>query len=183
MSIANASEQPTLLIDGDMRSPFAATMLRAKSQPGLFEVLSKTCALDDAIQQVGDNGLFLIPGGRATNSTHRVLGTNELTQLLEQLRTRFSTIVIDTPPILGASEALILAKSADAVLFCTLCGVSKATQVRLAIDRLHHARANLAGAVLSGTPVRRYEYVYGYYSHASDSDANDVSRVPSSLVT
>jgi capsular exopolysaccharide synthesis family protein len=180
MSIANASEQPTLVVDGDMRSPFAATMLRAKSQPGLFDVLTKVCTLEEAIQPVGENGLYLLPGGRATQSTHRVLGTSDIIQLLEQLRGRFSTIVIDTPPILGASEALILAKAADAVLFCSLCGVSKAAQVRLAIERLHHARANIAGAVLSGTSAKHYEYVYGYYTNGIE--ANDLSGVASHLV-
>jgi Mrp family chromosome partitioning ATPase len=73
--------------------------------------------------------------------------------------------VIDTPPILGASESLILAKAADAVLFCSLCNASKARQVRLAIERLEHAQVNLAGAVLSGMPAKRYEYVYGYYAN------------------
>jgi capsular exopolysaccharide synthesis family protein len=182
MSIANATGKPTLIIDGDLRSPFVATMLRAKNQPGLFEVLSNTCKLDDAIQHLGDNGLCVIPGGHATRSTHRVLGIDELNRLLEQLRERFSTIVIDTPPILGASESLVLAKAADAVLFCALCGVSKAAQVRLAMDRLHHARVNVAGAVLSGTSAKRYQYVYGYYGSAVET-AFSSSESPSVSVS
>ena len=166
MSISNATEQPTLIIDGDMRSPVVASMLKTKSQPGLFEVLSNKCQLDEAIQRVGQNEhLYVIPGGRATRSTHSVIGMAEMKQLLDQLRARFSAIVIDTPPILGASESLVLAKAADAVLFCSLRDVSKAKQVRLAIERLEHANVNIAGAVLSGTPARRYEYVYGYYAN------------------
>lgn len=165
MSISNATEQPTLIIDGDMRSPFVASMLKAKSQPGLFEVLANKCKLEDAIQRVGQTNLYVIPGGRATRSTHSVVGIADVKKLLEELRVRFATIVIDTPPILGASESLVFAKAADSVLFCSLSNVSKSRQVRLAIDRLGHAGVNLAGAVLSGTPSKRYEYVYGYYAN------------------
>jgi Mrp family chromosome partitioning ATPase len=131
----------------------------------LFEALSNKCSLDEAIQRVGDTQLHVLPGGRATRSLHSVVTMPEVTTIVDRLRTRFSTIVIDTPPILGASESLLLAKSADAVLFCSLCDVSKTRQVRLAIDRLDHAGVNIAGAVLSGTPTRRYEYVYGYYAN------------------
>jgi polysaccharide biosynthesis transport protein len=179
MSIANASEQPTLIIDGDLRSPFVASMLRAKNHPGLFEVLSNSCSLDDAIQPIGGNGLHVLPAGHATKSTHRVLGMEDVSRLLDQLRGRFPAIVIDTPPILGASESLVLAKAADAVLFCSLSGVSQAKQVRLAIERLHHAHANVAGAVLSGTSAKRYQYVYGYYGNGSDTE--ELNGVPSSL--
>jgi receptor protein-tyrosine kinase len=165
MSIANASDKPTLIIDGDMRSPFVASMLKAKNQPGLFEILNNKCKLEDAIQRVDNDHLYVIPAGRATKSTHSVVAVDDLKQLLDKLRSRFAAIVIDTPPILGASESLMLAKAADSVLFCSLCNVSKARQVRLAVDRLEHAQVNLAGAVLSGTPAKRYEYVYGYYAN------------------
>ena len=165
MSISNATGQPTLIIDGDMRSPAVASMLQAKNQPGLFEVLSKKCAADDAIQRIGTSDLFVIPGGRATKSTHTVADVAGIKELLDRLRERFSTIIIDTPPILGASESLVLSKAADSVLFCSLCDVTRAKQLRLAVDRLDHAGANIVGAVLSGTPTRRYAYIYGYYAH------------------
>ena len=81
------------------------------------------------------------------------------------LRQKFCTIVIDTPPILGASESLVYAKAADLVVFCSLADVSRVKQVRLAVDRLQSTGANLAGAVLSGVPVSRYVYSYGSYAY------------------
>ena len=110
-------------------------MLKSKNQPGLFELLSDKCKLDEAIQRVGQSELYVIAAGRATRSTHSVLGSDELKHILDELRPRFSKIIIDTPPILGASESLMLAKAADSVLLCSLCDVSKVKQVRLAIDR------------------------------------------------
>jgi Mrp family chromosome partitioning ATPase len=93
-----------------------------------------------------------------------------MTELLARLRTTYPAIIIDTPPILGASESIVLAKVADAVLFCSLCGVSKVKQVRLAVERLEHAGVNLAGAVLSGSSVERYAFTYGYYPIEGDGN-------------
>ena len=163
MSIANATSAPTLIIDADMRSPDVATMLKTRSHPGLFEVLTNNCRLEDTIQHVGESNLYVIAAGRASRSPHHLVKVEEMTQLLDRLRTRFPVIVIDTPPILGASESVVLAKVADAVLFCSLSGVSKVKQVRLAIERLEHAGVNVAGAVLSGCSVDRYAFKYGYY--------------------
>jgi polysaccharide biosynthesis transport protein len=163
MSIANATGRPTLIIDGDMRSPDVAAMLKTKSSPGLFEVLSGKCRIEDAIQHVADSQLYVLPAGRPTRGTYHVVAIKELTELLDRLRPKFVSIVIDTPPILGASEAIVLAKSADAVLMCSLSGVSRVKQLQMAIDRLDHAGVSLAGAVLSGSSVKRYAYRYGYY--------------------
>ena len=80
-----------------------------------------------------------------------------------RLKREFETIVIDTPPILGASESLVFSKVADSVIFCSLRDVSRVRQVRVAIDRLEHAGAKVAGTVLCGMPVHHYAYAYGYY--------------------
>jgi receptor protein-tyrosine kinase len=170
MSIANSCDEPTLIVDGDMRSPFVASMLKAKSQPGLFEVLAGKAKLEDVVQKVDQGRLYVIPAGRATRSTHSVVDIAEVKRLLDQLRGKFKTIILDTPPLLGASESLIFAKAADSVLFCSLANVSKARQVRLAIERLEHSQVNLEGAVLSGMPTKRYEYVYGYYANRLESN-------------
>lgn len=169
MSIANAATKPTLLIDGDLRSPDVAAMLKTKAQPGLFEVLSGKCTLEEAIHHVGDSQLYVMPAGRATRSTHHIVKVPEMKALLAKLRPKFATILIDTPPILGASESLVLGKVADAVIFCSLSGESKVKQTRVAVERLEHAGVNVAGAVLSGSSVRGYAYRYGYYPVESSS--------------
>jgi capsular exopolysaccharide synthesis family protein len=163
MSFANATGRPTLVIDGDMRSPDVAAMLKTKSQPGLFEVLSGKSELEDCIQHVADSQLYVLPAGRADRTAHHYVTVKATEALMARLRTKFQTILIDTPPVLGASESVVLAKSADAALFCSLAGVSKIRQVQMAVDRLEHAGVNVAGAVLSGSSVRRYAYRYGYY--------------------
>jgi capsular exopolysaccharide synthesis family protein len=171
MSIADTTGADTLIIDGDMRSPDVATMLKTPNRPGLFEYLSDKCSLDEAIHRVGDGNLYTMPAGRPTKNPHLVLKLAETKRLFDQLRERFPSIIVDTPPILGASESLILAKAADIAIFCSLCDVSRATQVHLAVARLEHAGVNVAGAVLSGIHATRYASIYGYYANRADGPA------------
>lgn len=164
MSIANATETPTLVIDGDLRSPDVSKLLKSRSSPGVFEYLSGKSILDSAIHRVGDSNVYVMPAGRANRSPHHLVRQSEIEQMLEKLRKKFPRIIVDTPPILGASESLVIARAADAALFCSRCEVSRSKQVRLAVDRLNHAGVNVVGAVLSGTSSRRYAYTYGYYA-------------------
>jgi tyrosine-protein kinase Etk/Wzc len=94
-----------------------------------------------------------------------------LTELIEQLRARYGVIIIDTPPILSASESLLLAKLADGALVCTRRNYSREGQVLLAYQRLLMAGAKPLGAVFNAVPTRRYAYTYGNYDYARHYDA------------
>jgi capsular exopolysaccharide synthesis family protein len=166
MSIAEATMQPTLVLDADLRSPEVGTFLEVPNEPGITEVFSGKAEIEHAIHRVGETLAYVLPAGKGDVNPHHVLQGSKIDELLSTLREKFSTIVIDTPPILAASEALVYAKAADLVVFCSLADVSRAKQVRMAVDRLHATGANIAGAVLSGVPFNQYVHRYGAYSHS-----------------
>ena len=163
ISLARASGKPTLLIDGDMRSPDVHRVFGIDRGPGLAEVLSQQCRLGDAVVKTSNPNVYLLPAGRLKVSPHRLLGNGAWKAVLEQLPTGFRYVVIDTPPVLAASEALVLAKSADASLLCVMRDVSRTDQVRKASDMLHMAGGRPVGTVLNGVPVSNYKYRYGVY--------------------
>lgn len=169
MSIAGATSEPTLLVDADLRAPDAAQVLGVGNHPGLTEVLAGTVRLADAIYQVGDTNTYVLPAGKQRVNPHHVLGGAKVEQLLDSLRAKFPTIIVDTPPILGASESLVYAQAADLVVFCSMVKVSRAKQVRDAVERLQATGANVAGSVLSGVSVGRHAYSYGYTSYGDAS--------------
>ena len=111
--------------------------------------------------------VHLLPAGRATRNPHSLLGNGTLKALLAELRKEYEYIVIDTPPVLSASESLGMAKLADGVLVCTLCDSSRAAQLRITADRLLSAGAKLIGVVLSGVSTRSYAYKYGSYGYVA----------------
>ena len=163
LSLARATGKKTLLIDGDMRSPDVHKVFGISMTPGLAEVLSEECTLDDAIVTTHNAHVHLLPAGRLNTNPHRLLGNGAWKSLVDKVPDSYGYVIIDTPPVLAASEALVLAKGADATLLCVMRDVSRADQVRKAAERLVAAGGRPVGTVLSGIPTRRYTYGYGTY--------------------
>lgn len=163
MSIATAGKLPIVIVDADLRSPEVSKVLGTPNEPGLAELLTGKCSLDEAVHRAPNSNLYVIPAGVAKSSPHRLIQSAALEKLLLHLRTKFPTIVIDTPPVLAASESLICARLADSALFCTLKDSTRVKQMQSALERLDRADAVLAGAVLSGVTSGQYSYEYGNY--------------------
>jgi len=168
LSIARASGAPTLLIDGDMRSPDVHHALETSVEPGLADVLAHRCGLKEAIVTDLNEDMHFLPAGRIDTSPHKLLGNGVLRSLLDEARASYRYIIVDTPPVLAAAEALILASAADASLICAMRGVSRLDQVKRAHERLVAAGARPVGVVLNGIPAKRYAYRYGTYAQASE---------------
>lgn len=163
ISLASATGERTLLIDGDTRSPDIHRAFDIDLGPGFVEVLKGSCSLEDAIETGFSDSLHILTAGCLDSSPHRLLGSSEFDALLNKLKSSYRHIVIDTPPLLPASESLLLARAADAVVLCVRRDFSRVDQSVEAYARLRSAGAKVAGAVLNGIPARSYVSRYGSY--------------------
>jgi polysaccharide biosynthesis transport protein len=179
MSLSSASGEPTLLIDGDFRSPDIHRIFGIKRTPGLADVLCGSSTVEDAIQIHLGESLHLLAAGNLAVSPHRATGNGELAQLVERLKATYRYIIIDTPPVLAASEALVMARAADAAILCVRRDFSRVEQVKEAHSRLVAAGVNVAGAVLNGIPMHNYTFRYGSYYCSADHSQNRVDDVTS----
>ncbi len=168
VSIARSSGEPTLLIDADMRSPDLHNVFDIPNEPGLAQVLSHECTAEEAIVTSWSNYVHLLPAGVLKASPHKLLGDGALKLLLNEIRATYRHVVIDTSPILSASESLVLAKAADATLLCAMRDISRIDQVQKAFERLINTGARPLGTVLNGVPTSRYAYLYGTYAYPRD---------------
>jgi len=168
LNIASVSGKRTLLIDGDMRSPDVHNFFDVPLEPGLAEILAEDCSLEDAIVQNEKNHTDVLPAGKLHTSPHRLLGNGTLSSFMEEIRAKYDHIVIDTPPILAASEALVLAKAADRSLMCAMKDFSRIDQVKKAHEQLVVAGGQPIGIVLNGVPTNHYLRRYGAYAYTRD---------------
>ncbi|MCA9246262.1 MAG: polysaccharide biosynthesis tyrosine autokinase [Planctomycetales bacterium] len=168
VSIARSTGEPTLLIDADMRSPDLHNVFDIPNEPGLAQVLSHECTAEEAIVTSWSNYVHLLPAGVLKASPHKLLGDGAFKLFLSEIRSTYRHIVIDTSPILSASESLVLAKAADATLLCAMRDISRVDQVQKAYERLVNTGARPLGTVLSGVPTSRYAYLYGTYAYPRD---------------
>ncbi|MBC8876208.1 MAG: polysaccharide biosynthesis tyrosine autokinase [Planctomycetes bacterium] len=166
VSIARATGEDTLLIDGDARSPDTHRLFEMPLEPGLSEVLSGRCTIHDAIHASRYENLHILPAGKLPTSPHRVFRRQAVQSLLDEIRSSYRYLIVDTPPVLGASEALCLAKTADVCVVCARWDVSRIDKVQAACERLFSADVCPVGIVLNGVPFKHYAYRYGRYPYA-----------------
>lgn len=106
--------------------------------------------------------LFLLPSGPRPPKPAELLGSERMSFLLSYLNRRFDILVIDSPPILLASDALLIAPQTDGVVLIVKAGQMKRELVKKSADQLQTARANLIGVVLN--QVDKEDSYYKYYS-------------------
>jgi capsular exopolysaccharide synthesis family protein len=169
VSIARATGEPTLIIDGDMRSPDIHKVFDVELSPGLAEVLAGTCQLEEAIETNFNEKLHILTAGQLRTSPHRLVGRGEFGLILKKLSESYRHIIVDTPPVLPASEALVLARSADAAVLCMRRDYSRMSQSQEAASRMLNAGVRTVGAVLVGIPLQQYAYKYGRYLYETEN--------------
>ncbi len=162
VSWSRGANETVLIIDADIRSPDVHNRFDLEKQPGLSDVLTGKVDLDDAIVH-WDDRLYVLPAGELEGSAPELLTRRRFADLLDRLREKFQRIIVDTPPVLAAAEALHVAKAVDGVVFVSRSEYTRADQIKRACRRLAHAGIFPLGAVLNGTRCSTYSFSYGSY--------------------
>ena len=171
VSIARATGKRVLLVDGDMRAPDVHNVFGRENNGGLVAYLTQGVEWRELLDTEWSDSVHVLTAGHLKGSPHRILSGGRLEALFEEAREDYEYILIDTPPVLPASESMLFAKAADSCLICALRDRSRIEQLIQAYHRLESSGARVAGSVLSGVPVREYASYYGdYYASKSPSD-------------
>ena len=123
--------------------------------------------IDEAILKTKTENLFLLPAGRRTPNPSEVMGSSRLAFLITQLKEKFDRLIIDTPPILPASDALTLIPRTDGVVLVVKAGLMNRELVKNTVNQLRLAKANLLGVILNRVDLKNegyYKYYHKYYS-------------------
>jgi capsular exopolysaccharide synthesis family protein len=188
MSMARNSVNNILLIDGDLRRPTLHELLGAPNSPGLSDYLQGTVGLIDIMQRcrspktAGNAGadiisnLTFIPSGKTSDNSSELVANHRIEELIATVSPYFNWIVIDSPPVLAVTDAVDLARAADAILLVareasTRYDVAQRTQAAFSNSRV-------LGFVLNAAEEapRKNSYDYGYYYYHSESEGSDRAR-------
>jgi polysaccharide biosynthesis transport protein len=171
LATALAQRQKTvLLVDADMRCSSIYSQLGAR--PGLSTMCVSPDSYYPRYQPIATlPNLHVVPAGIRPTDPTGLLDSVQMQELLAAWRTQYEHIVIDTPPILPFSDAMVLAARADGVVLVARSGVSRAGALLRAREVLARSGANLLGFVLNA--VKEPEYYYAYpdgYEQVLSSD-------------
>lgn len=155
-----------LLVDADLRRPRAAAYFGLETAIGLSNVLAGQVDLDHAIQIWRDASMYVLASGSIPPNPSELLGSPAMTALLDRLRKHFDLVIIDTPPLLPVTDALVLAGGVDGVLLVCRHGKTRRAKLGAATRSLQTVNARLVGCVLNMSPARE-RAGYSYYAEST----------------
>ena len=153
-------------ISADLHRPRLHQFFDTANDRGLTNVLSGTGPIQgkwDTFTRVpGVNHLILLNAGPPLRDGHsNLLGSARMKELVDALRTSTNVVLIDSPPVLGVSDAAVLARVVDATILVASVGVAGKAQVRRSVELLRSVDADLLGVVLNNTEeLDTYAYYY-----------------------
>lgn len=156
LAIASAyAGRRTLLIEGDLRSPSKAKLLKvAVDQDSVVEPLRYYGQLSDCIRLVPEiDNLYIVPSPGPQQQAAAVLESSEMRRLLEDVRGRFDLVIIDTPPLSRSNDALLLEPYTDGIVMVTRPGYTEESLMVEAIDQLTESDTQFLGAIINGADV------------------------------
>jgi capsular exopolysaccharide synthesis family protein len=161
-----SSGKRTVLLDCDLRQQSTSEAFRNRLRPGLSELLRGTAELTDVISKDPTTGAYVIPAGSMVPNAADLLMSQQMRELISELRGGFDYIVMDTSPLLPVVDALALATVADKVLLIVEWGQTPRAAISEAFKVLRPEAHRVAGIVLNKVDFaqgRGYGYRTGYH--------------------
>ncbi len=159
----------TLLIEADMRRPKFLNYLHVKGTPaGLSEILSGQISLDSReeftkiLTSIPDTDVDVLTSGKTPPNPTELLDSRIFTKLIEYARSQYDYVIIDTPPALLVSDAMVVAANADGTLIVINTGRTKIGQFLGVRESIVAVGGNTLGAIMNKVPVNKVAGDYGY---------------------
>ncbi len=183
IALADAGKR-VALIDTDLRKPKVAEYLGMEGGAGLTDVLIGRAKVTEVMQVWGGRSLYVLPAGKIPPNPSELLGSRQMSMLLDMLEKDFDVVLCDAPPLLPVTDAAILARATSGALLVIAAGRTTKHQLTGAVEALNTVGAKLAGFVMSMVPTRgpdsyysAYGYGYGYgYREVPDKKAAKAAR-------
>jgi polysaccharide biosynthesis transport protein len=151
-----------LLIDGDMRDPSLHKILARDNGVGLSNLLAGGSDISPAVQPTNYRNLSFLPCGPLPPNPAELLSGGKMRAVLKAARHAFDLVVIDGPPVMGLSDAPLLASVVDGVVVVVESGGTKRDLAKSMVRRLRAGRAHILGAILTKFDVKKAGYAYGH---------------------
>lgn len=176
-----------LLVDADFRRPTQHRIFNITRNYGLTDMLIEVPITRDpahlvdlfirinrALSRTAQPNLYVLPCGSIPPNPAELIGSAKMKALLGLLTTQYDIVIIDSPPTLAVTDAVILGTRVDSVLLVSRAGSTRRNQLKSAVERFREVNANMAGVVLNRVTASSGDY-YAYYYRRSyyNDDSGD----------
>jgi len=170
----------TLMIDADLRRPRLHTFFDINNSVGLTNYLTTELMLEDVILQTPVDNLYFMPSGILPADAAGILNSRRMSELIQDVKQRFDLVLVDSPPILGVSDASVLASEVDLTMLVVQHRKLPLNMLYRVKQAIENVGGNLIGVVLNNVDVRsdsQYQYYTSYYTYYAPAEAH-TSQAP-----
>ena len=175
-----------LLIDGDLRKSAQHKIFGLKNKKGLSTAIGKMTPVDECISKEVMENLDVMTAGPVPPNPSELLASDNMKSILEQLEEKYTTIVIDTPPVNVVTDSMELAKNVSGIIMVARYGETTTDDMEEAMKKIEFAKMNMLGFILNDIKVKRngkyyskykYDkgYGYGYYGAKPESSDDEAA--------
>jgi polysaccharide biosynthesis transport protein len=158
----------TCLVDADMRKPMISRLFGCPSAANWIYALSGRRTLEQVLLTPPDRTNFsLLASSLRPSNPSELIGSAKMTELLNDLKSRFDYVVIDSPPSIPFSDARELSRLVDGVLLVGRCGLTTRRAITRCAEGLQEIGANILGVVVNGMDFSSPDYRYYNFGHSS----------------
>lgn len=171
-ALLSESGHRVLLIDADLRRGRLAQYFGRSPAGGLTELLSGKIDIEVAARSIGDSGLHFISTGAYPPNPSEILSSSRFLHMVRRLESEFELVLIDTPPLLAAPDAAVVANIAGSTILVIRAGEHTEGNINESLRKLKRARARVVGSVMNSVELKRNgkyaAYDYAYAEHYRD---------------
>ncbi len=169
----------TLMIDADLRRPTLHTYFDINNSVGLTNYLTTELALEDVILQTPVDNLYFMPSGILPSDAAGILNSRRMSELIADVKSRFDLVLLDSPPILGVSDASVLASEVDLTVVIVQHRKLPRNMLMRVRQAVENVGGNLLGVVLNNVDLRsdnQYQYYTSYYTYYAPANRNEARQ-------
>ena len=161
------SGSKVLLIDADMRKSVQHKIFGIKNKKGLSSAVSKMSSLEECIQKNVMDNLDILTAGPIPPNPSELLGSEQMTTILNELSEKYAVIIIDTPPVNVVTDAMELAKNISGIIMVVRYAVTTDEDLAAANKKIEFAQMNLLGFILNSIKAKSHGGYYRKYKYGS----------------
>jgi|694.fasta_scaffold74148_4 capsular exopolysaccharide synthesis family protein len=176
----------TLMIDADLRRPRLHTFFGINNSVGLTNFLTTDLMLEDVILQTPVDNLYFMPSGILPTDASGILNSRRMSELIQDVKQRFDLIFVDSPPILGVSDASVIASEVDLSIIVVQHRKLPRNMLLRVKQSIENVGGNILGVVLNNVDIRsdsQYQYYTSYYTYYAPSESQGPPVMSASSVT
>ncbi len=177
-SVMAQLNKEVVVVDADLRKPRIHKIFALSNRLGLSDYFIRSSGnLSGIVKKSNAKGVSIITSGSLPPNPSELLNSAKMTEFINLLVSKFDTLILDTPPLLAVTDALVLAPWMDGVILVVDPTKTKRGALRHSIEQLKRVNANLLGVVLNNIQVKRSQYYYNrnYYYGKQYGRASEIA--------